>query len=306
MSKIDRLVKLGMLDHALWHRLHRKAQDVLDLLALNQWDWENTLWQWVAQSFGFKANNTAMLTLAQAIHVKQLRRHRDVQRHLEALFLGFGGWLNTDPAPDDEYHKALVKDWEWLCLKFQLAPHQMVLPQWKTGGLRPGNAPCLRLVQLAALMHHVASLQNLLTTEQDPATLMTALQAQPTDYWNTHLAPGKTCKPHNAAMGDDSARLLMINVVAPLRVAFAQQLQQPELVHMAMDLLDSLPPESNTVTKLWKHHGWPMRTAFDTQAGLELHSQFCTPKLCLQCRVGQAILGEGQRPVRLKEPRLAT
>lgn len=305
---IDRLERVSMLDHAIWLRLHRKAQEILDMLALNQWDWENTLWQWLAQAYGFKANATAMMMLARAVPIRTLRRHRDIQRHTEAMLLGCAGFLDGpspsssassatpeahDANPIDDYHQQLLTDWQWLANKFQLISHQLIRSQWKTGGMRPGNAPITRITQLAALVHHVNSFQNLLAIHDIP-TLLKTFRAEPLPYWQSHNAPGKPCKPHPAGMGEDSARVLLLNVVAPVQVAFAIHNKEPELVHKAMELLEQLPPESNNISKLWKHHGWPQHTALDTQAGLELHSQFCAPKRCLHCRVGQAIVAEGQ------------
>jgi hypothetical protein len=306
LGQVDRLVKIGMLDHALWLRLQRKAHLVLDMLAQNQYDWENTVWQWLAQAYGFKANAIPMLTMAQALHIKTVKRHKDIQRHVEALLLGFAGWLNTEA--EDDYHKQLKTDWQWLCHKFSLAEKQMIKSLWKTGGLRPGNGPAQRMVQLAALIHHTHSLQNLLIPHADDVDLKAlteALQAPPTAYWQVHNAPGSACKEHSGAMGVESARLLLINTLAPLWVAYGMHMQQPELTHKAMELLEQIPAEVHAVSKHWRFHQIPQHTAFDTQAGLELKTQFCDTKKCLHCRIGQAIVGRDipeERPLFLREP----
>ncbi len=329
LQQLDRLTKINMLDHALWLRLHRKALLVQDLLISNQYDWETTIWQWLAQAFGFKANSAPMLLLAQQVPLKIIRKHSNIPRHIEALLLGFAGWLDIgpeleeDPEPTDQlYAQQLRQDWDWLRTKFNLTDKVMISSLWKTGGLRPGNHPVTRIVQLAALVTAVPSLFNLIGLQQDKddlsqmmdldpdphadfyqadgsikvqETMVTRLAAQlttsPSPYWQRHSSLGKPCKPHNPAMGQQSVDTILVNTLAPLMVAYGQHQNQGQHTHLAMSLLESLPAESNAITRFWAAHQLPLHTAFDTQAAIELKTQFCDQKRCLNCRIGQRIVG---------------
>jgi hypothetical protein len=59
---------------------------------------------------------------------------------------------------------------------------------------------------------------------------------------------------------------------------------------LAITLLKNLPPESNVFVKKWKNINVLSKSAFDSQAALEIYQQFCTRKQCLNCSVGIKIL----------------
>ena len=58
-----------------------------------------------------------------------------------------------------------------------------------------------------------------------------------------------------------------------------------------MDLLEALPAERNHVVDRYAELGLSVKTAFDSQALLELHAGYCAPKHCLRCPVGVSIVG---------------
>jgi hypothetical protein len=57
-----------------------------------------------------------------------------------------------------------------------------------------------------------------------------------------------------------------------------------------LDLLQNTKPEENTITKSWKSIGLTMNSAQETQASIELYTNFCTYKKCLQCHIGNFLL----------------
>ncbi len=58
----------------------------------------------------------------------------------------------------------------------------------------------------------------------------------------------------------------------------------------AIDLLEQLPAEKNRLTEGWDTLGLGIRTAFDSQAAIELYNEFYSPKKCLSCQIGAALL----------------
>jgi hypothetical protein len=67
-----------------------------------------------------------------------------------------------------------------------------------------------------------------------------------------------------------------------------QTKNQNGLLH-SMKFLQSLSPESNRITSLWKGAGIVAKNALESQANLEIYQQFCTRNKCLNCSVGQQI-----------------
>lgn len=57
-----------------------------------------------------------------------------------------------------------------------------------------------------------------------------------------------------------------------------------------LDILEKLPPEQNNVIREWKRLGVKASSAYHTQALLQLKQQYCNPKRCLECAIGNTLL----------------
>jgi hypothetical protein len=58
----------------------------------------------------------------------------------------------------------------------------------------------------------------------------------------------------------------------------------------AVRWLEQIRPEKNSITKEFSAAGISLITAFDSQALIELRNQYCSPKRCLECAVGNTLL----------------
>jgi len=63
-----------------------------------------------------------------------------------------------------------------------------------------------------------------------------------------------------------------------------------DLPERALKFLEQLPGESNSVVRGWGNLGMPVRSAYSTQALIELRSQYCRRLRCLECGIGNSIL----------------
>ena len=63
-------------------------------------------------------------------------------------------------------------------------------------------------------------------------------------------------------------------------------------INQAIELLKSLPTESNYITRKWSAIGIVPKNAFDSQAHLEIYKQFCMRKRCLNCSIGIKLLNK--------------
>jgi len=83
----------------------------------------------------------------------------------------------------------------------------------------------------------------------------------------------------------------IINAVAPFLFGLTtSEIKTINYQDQAISLLNSLPAESNVFVKKWKNINVHSKSAFDSQAALEIYQQFCTSKQCLNCTVGIKIL----------------
>ncbi len=72
--------------------------------------------------------------------------------------------------------------------------------------------------------------------------------------------------------GRQSVDLLIINAVAPMLFVYGRLRQQQERCDRALDILDSLPPEENSVVTDFTEAGLRPESAFASQALLELRT----------------------------------
>ncbi|GAB3703701.1 DUF2851 family protein [Spirosoma flavus] len=278
----------SMLDKAMMQRLERKAADVLTIVEQTNGDWEETTYRLLALSMGFRINAEPMSQLSRAIPLKVIRKHRDVLPQVEAMLFGAAGMLDEDET--DEYVVMLRREYQFLAAKYELGSQQLEAHSWKWGRLRPANFPTLRIAQLARLLTYHVSLFSLFIETSDAATLLDELQVKPATYWQSHYRFGRSAEKTVATLGEHSAAVIIINAVAPLLAAYAQHRGEPAYIDRAITLLEQLQAEKNHLTQSWNALGLSVRTAFDSQAAIELHNEFCAVKKCLSCQIGAALI----------------
>ena len=283
----------SMLDRAMLQRLERKAAGVRAVFETTGGDWEETAYRLLAVNMGFKINADPMAQLSRAVPLKAILKHRDVLLQAEAMLFGTAGLLDVDesqPGTADDYTAILQREYRFLAVKYQLSDKQVTAHAWKWGRLRPANFPTLRLAQLARLLTKHASLFSLFVGTDNADALLKSLQVTPSDYWQSHYRFGKVAAQPVPALGPNSAGNIVINTVVPLLAAYAHHRGQPAYIDRAIALLEQLPAEKNRLTDGWDALGLGVRTAFDSQASIELYNEFCTVKKCLSCQIGAGLL----------------
>ena len=81
-----------------------------------------------------------------------------------------------------------------------------------------------------------------------------------------------------------------MNTVAVFLFSYGNHYQLTEYVDRSLELLESLPVEQNLIVNDFKVLGVKAKTAFESQALLELRQNYCNYKKCLQCGIGNQIL----------------
>ncbi len=278
----------SMLDKAMLQRLERKAMAVRRVFEQTNGDWEETAYRMLAINMGFKINADPMEQLSRAVPLKAILKHRDALHQVEALLFGTAGLLALEES--DEYIAMMQREYRFLAVKYSLADRQVEAHAWKWGRLRPANFPTMRLAQLARLLTNQGSLFSLFAGTTNTEALLAALQVQPSAYWQSHYRFGKTTEKPAPALGPTSAENIVVNTVVPLLAAYAHHRGEPAYIDRAISLLEELPAEKNHLIDKWNTLGLGIRTAFDSQAAIELHNEFCAVKKCLSCQVGAELL----------------
>lgn len=286
IQQIDDFTITQALDRALVNRLERKSGQVQQWLSSVNNDWHSVFYYAITRSFGFGINSGPFEQLALNLPVQLLGKNRNDIGQVEALIFGTAGFLEEYMA--DEYHTGLRTEWEFLRKKYILNP--MDCSSFKMMRMRPGNFPTMRLAQLAALVYKSHHLFAMIAELNDVNEIIRLFDVEASPYWRDHYVFGKPAKHHNAALSAEAGELILINAVVPVLFVYGRYTGNENIVNKSLSILQNLRPENNAMIRHWEELGLLAKSAFDTQALIELKTQFCEKKQCLNCRVGNKIL----------------
>ena len=276
------------LNKLLNERFVRKTDAILKHLAQNNNDWEETFYVFLAKNFGMNTNSFPFEMLAKSLPLSYLGKHKNSLVQIEALLFGQAGLLKGEG--DSEYFRSLQKEYVFLRQKFSLSPIDSFL--WKFSKMHPANFPHVRIAQFAALIHRSSKLFSRLLETDDIVKLRKFFSYEPSAYWETHYSFGEVSSKRRKAIGEKSIDILLINTVVPFLFAFSIKKDIPEVLERAYILLEKIAPEQNSIIEKWKLLGMNVKSAYDTQALLELKKQYCDEKKCLQCGIGYRLLSK--------------
>jgi hypothetical protein len=281
-----------MLDRALMQRLETKAQIILENWHRNGNDWEETCYQHLCKNFGFKVNAEPFLQLAQSLPYKFVLKHVDKQLQVESLLFGMAGFLGDNQA--DPYHQLLKREFDLLQQKYKLSERKLKSVQWRFLRLRPANFPTVRLAQFAALLHMQKNIFSKIVSSYNFREVKEIFKVRQSAYWQGHYQFGKT-STEVAALGEVSIENILVNTVVPILAAYSLAKDDPLLMDRAVSILQHLKAEANVITRQWVGIGIKCKTAFDSQALIELNNNFCLRRRCLECTIGASLINPSSR-----------
>lgn len=272
-----------------FERLYEKVDRVQALLQRLHGNWPEAVYVTLARALGFGLNSQAFEQLALAVPLRSLLKHRDTPEAIEGLLFGQAGLL---PAEDADLHVEIMRrEYAFLCRKFGLEKPEGVV--WRMARTRPQNFPHRRIAALAAMIaagfavaSRVCSIENL---EQARALF----EVQLPDYWARRYGFGApTAQASAVALSRASIDVLVVNVAVPLLYVYGSQYGDERRRELAIELLEQLPPERNSITRLFAEAGVECRDAFTSQALIQLRRAYCEPRKCLYCRLGHHFLSK--------------
>jgi len=288
---IDPIIITSMLSKMGIERLEYRTDQIIDNLdkTINDWD-ESFYWQ-IARSYGFHVNSQPFEALARSVPYHIVKKHSHNQTQLEAIFFGQAGFL-LDDYSNDEYYNKLRKEYDFLKVKYNLQPVETHI--WKFMRLRPGNFPTIRIAQFIGLLSRNTSIFSSLLDAKDLESLYILLSADVSEYWRSHYTFGNMSRSVTKTLGRDSAKILIINTIAPFYFIYGKKLGLVHFEDKAMQILEDIEAEDNSIIKDWKQHGIKPKSAFDSQALLHLKNEYCDKKRCLDCGIGIKIISKVQ------------
>jgi hypothetical protein len=287
IGSVDELTLNNWLTRVLVERLEKRSVAVTTALKKNRGDWEETFYQFLAANFGFKTNALPFELLARSLPQNILAKHKNNPLQIEALIFGQAGLLKGDLV--DEYPLKLKKEYEFLQKKYTLTPVEDHL--WKFMRLRPQNFPTIRLAQFAALVvksNHLFSKLLEIKDVKGLRNLFTEINVN--HYWENHYRFDVLSTPSAKNLGQASIDVLLLNTLALFLFSYGKHNQAQHFINRSLQLLEHLPNENNKIVADFDNLGVKIKTAFESQALLELKNNYCNYKKCLDCGVGNKIL----------------
>lgn len=287
LKDIGKLRKTHMLERVLVERLERKTLEVQGLLAKTNNHWEEVFYILIARNFGLKINQEPFQIIAENTPLKIFAKHKNKLSQIEAVLFGQAGFLNQDHK--DPYFQSLQKEYTFLQKLYSLK--NIPVHRINFLRLRPANFPTIRLAQFAKLLFQSTHLLSQILETQELKKVMALFDVEASSYWDTHYRFGIVCETEQTKkLGKSFIELLIINTIIPLVFIYGKEKGENQYCNRALTWLEELKPEKNNVTKAMQSIGFSLENAKDSQALLELKTNYCDSKQCLKCRIGYAIM----------------
>ena len=286
LDRIDDFTKIQQYDKWLVERLADKSAWLLAEYHQNGNDWNTVFYRAIMYAFGLKVNAESFLALATKLPLKILEKHKSNLFQLEALLFGVAGLLADDFK--EEYPKSLKSEFEFLCGKYDL--QSLEKTNWKFARMRPQGFPSIRLAQLAKIFHHSFPDFNTVVAQGNLEGFYQLFNHEPSAYWENHFVFGKESKAITKTPGKATINRMITNAIAPLLFCYATVKNEPFYKQRALDVLDQLPAEKNSITKKLATLGFSNQNGFESQAILEMYKNYCRHKKCLNCAIANKLL----------------
>lgn len=275
------------LNGILIERLREKIGIIEAVLSETNQDWSETFYRILSRNFGLKENELPFEMLARSLPQVILARHHDSLFQIEALLFGQAGLLGEELFAD-EYYLNLRNEYRFLAGKYGLHPIAGYL--WKFMRMHPGNFPTLRLAQLSKLIFESHNLFSVVIENKTLPELQKVFDLEASPYWDTHYNFNKASPERKKSFGTEKFNLVLINVIVPFYFLYGENRNINLLKDRALEILEQLPPEKNSIIKKWSEAGICAENGLESQALLQLQRKYCEPRKCLDCTIGHKII----------------
>jgi hypothetical protein len=283
LPKTDSFIFENWKNRLLVERIIRKTAFIENHLEKSKNNWEQIFFILLVKSFGFNTNTLPFELLAKSIDFKLFEKYKNQPKIIEALLFGQAGLLNENF--HDEHPRWLKKEYEFLQKKHQLTPINQEL--WKFLRTRPKNFPTIRLFQLSVVLSHFDKLFSpvIQSHQLQELTSLFSLNFH-SSYWDNHYKFDESSTKTIKNLGKNAVESLIINFIIPFKFYYANTIDNETEKETTLAIYEKLQAEKNTIINTWKTNNIQVKNAYDSQALIELKTQYCDKKNCLRCAIG--------------------
>ncbi|MEY4593831.1 MAG: hypothetical protein RIQ47_241 [Bacteroidota bacterium] len=293
LPAIHPVIKSSLLDRLTVERLEQRSNLMIRLLESTTGHWEESFYFALARNFGFHVNADPFERLARSVPLSALLRKREQLLSMEAILFGQAGFLSDSPA--DDYAIQLREEYLFQQRRLKLKP--LINPGWKFLRMRPANFPTLRIAQFAMLLHANGPLLQRCMDINTIDEVCEIFRVGVSPYWRSHIRPDIPAPISDRYLGDEAIQLIIINTIIPFLFLRGRKTGDESLCEKMIYWLSILQPETNAIIRKWSAIGWKPDSAGEGQALLQLYENYCTPKKCINCSIGNQFILSGQSVV---------
>jgi hypothetical protein len=296
IRNVDNFIVRHWLNSLVIERLHTKSEMILGIFSETGNDWEETFYRLLTRYFGFRVNTEPFEMLARALPFRIICKHADNRFQIEAMLFGTAGMLDEKlfrEALSDRYYCDLIKEFKVLAAKYSLHPIHGWL--WKFSKLRPANFATVRISQLAAMLSVSGGLFSRILESRDMMQIKEMFDVTASQYWDDHFVFGKKSRKVRKNTGTLATDIILINAVIPMLFVYGQKRNNNDFCERALDFLEDIRAEENTITAEWKSSGVLVESAFYSQALIQLRNNYCRTRRCLDCSIGSRLISMGSK-----------
>ncbi len=270
-----------ILREAGYERLMRKSDEIKNLFLHTSLDWRQTFYVAVLRALGGQQNRKPFVELATRAHLGLLLRERVQRFATEAMLIGTSGLAELYDT--DDYMASLKEQFDYQRHKYGITP--LTPDAWHLGRIQPANHPILRVAQAASFFACNDFAFGQMLECRDQTDVRNLFRMQASAYWDTHYLPCHPSPRRPKRLGDAMVNILAINVVVPLQFTYFEAMRDDLGKRRALTLFESLSAENNYITRFWKSVGIEATNAFESQALVQIHRDYCQTANCLNCPV---------------------
>lgn len=295
-ATVDDFTIENWLERLYFERLQLKEAVLLDELKTSQNHWESLLFRILCKNFGLKVNGESFFSIAKSVDFSIVKKCSSERQDLEALLMGQAGFLKGEQ--EDWYFKTLKSNYKYLRHKFKLNNENTIVPIFFR--LRPPNFPTIRLAQLAMLYFERKNLFSDVISITDVSTFYELFGISASEYWDTHYNFGISSLGRKKRVTKSFVDLLIINTVIPLKFCYARQ-QGRDITEEILKLASEISSEENTIITKFNFLKKVSKNAYQSQALLHLKNEYCNKNKCLQCAIGNSVVGVATKNMSAKQ-----
>lgn len=279
LAQKDRMVRYELCTDLAFNRMDRKVEDLRRLFESCAQNWDQTAYLMLMRTVGDTANRANYEEIARRVPFNIICREGPAIPVIEALLFGTAGLLAG--CRDDAYSAELKSTFDHLKHKHSIRP--LDPRSWKILRIRPGNHPRLRLAQVAVLLSRIPYMTSEFLECSSDEKVIELFGVEASQYWSSYYNPSSSKEHSTKRLGTDKARMLGINLIAVFQILYGNVHGREEHRTRAINLWESLPAEENRYTRFWSRGGVAPFNALESQALLQLSTEYCSRRNCDGC-----------------------